>query len=66
VLHAVFDGTVDEGLHIGNESFAALETETLLVGVFAGNEFFKRLGPDEAVEDHTFFIDGVVPGFGDL
>ena len=64
VLYAVVDRAIDERFHSRNECFAALDTEAFLIRVFAGNELFKRFGPDETVEDHALLVDSVVPGFG--
>ena len=66
VLDAVVDGAIDESLHTRNKGLATFKTKTLLVGELAGDEFFEGFGPDEAVEDHSLLIDGVVPWFGSL
>jgi len=52
---------IERSMRTRDKSLAALETETPLVVAFAGNASVERLGP---VEDHPFFIDGVVHGFG--
>jgi len=61
MLDTVVNRTIDQSLHTRNESFAALETEALLVREFVGNEFFKGFGPNETVQDHAFFIYGIIP-----
>ena len=43
VFYAMIDGAVDEGFHARDEGFAAFETETFFVWVFACDEFFKGL-----------------------
>ena len=60
-LDAVFNGAVNECLHTGNERFAALETESLLVREFGSDEALERVRPDESVEDHSLLLERVVP-----
>lgn len=60
-LDTLVDTSVDEGLHSGDERLASLETEALLVGVLAGDEFLEEFGPHSTVEDHTLLLDCVVP-----
>ena len=62
----MLDGAVDERLHTRNESFAALETKTLLIRVLAGDKLLEKLRPDETVQDHALLLDGVVPWLRDL
>lgn len=66
VLDTVVDGAIDEGLHTGDQSLAALETETLVVGVFRREEGLEAGAPDEAVEDAALLVDGVLEGLGHL
>lgn len=53
--------TINERLHTRDQRLATLKTETLLVGVFGGNELLKKLGPHESVKDHPLLLSGVVP-----
>ena len=63
---AVLNGPVNERLHTRNECLASLQTETLLVGILAGDEFLERFGPNQAIEDHALLLHSVVPWLGDF
>src|SRR6266404_552299 len=66
VLDTMVHGAVYESFHAGNERLAAFKSKTFLVGIFAGNEFLEGLRPDEAVENHSLFFNGIVPRFRHL
>jgi hypothetical protein len=64
MLDAMVNRPIYECLHARDKGFAALEAKPLLVGILARDELFKGLGPNESVENHTLFVDGVIPRFG--
>src|SRR5579863_10293964 len=66
MFDAMVHGTIDKSFHSRDERLAAFKAKALLVGVLASNEFFEGLGPDKAVKNHPFFLQGVVPRFGYL
>lgn len=66
VLDAVLDGGVDQGLHAGHDGLGALEAETLVVGELGGQEGLEQAGPDQAVQDLSLLVGGVLERLGDL
>jgi hypothetical protein len=63
---ALVNASVNKGLHSGDEGLASLETESLLVGVFACDKFLEKFGPHSTIEDHALFLDSMVPGARDF
>jgi hypothetical protein len=56
--------SINKGFHTRYEAFTALKAKLFLVGILAKDELFKRLGPNKSVENHTLFVDGIIPRFG--
>src|SRR5882762_9887492 len=66
VLHPMVDGAIYESLHAGDKGFAALQTETLLVGILTRNKLLERFRPDESIEDHALLLQSIIPGLGNF
>ena len=65
-LYPQINTPVNQSLHARDQGFPALETESFVGGVLCGEETFKGIGPDETVEDTTFFVHVVFVGDGDF
>lgn len=66
VLDTVIDTAVDQRLHTRDEGLTTLKTESLVVGVFGGQERLEAGTPDETVENTALLINGVLEGGRDL
>ena len=66
VLNTIVHRAIDQSLHSGNQGLTALETESLVVGVFGGKEGLERGRPDETVQNPAFLVLGILVGRRDL